>query len=128
MRECEAVEEVGIGEFARRSLLSVKALRLYDELGVLVPARVDGDSGYRYFDVAQLEQARLVAMLRQLDVPLVAVKDLLACDPADAAQRIAEHWADAEVAHAARRDLAHCLVTRLTGTRPARRSPRTTPS
>ena len=42
------MEEVSIGEFARRSRLSVKALRLYDELGVLVPARVDETSGYRY--------------------------------------------------------------------------------
>ncbi len=53
------VEEVSIGEFARRSRLSVKALRLYDELGVLVPARVDQGSGYRYYDVAQLEAARV---------------------------------------------------------------------
>lgn len=44
------VEEVSIGEFARRSRLSVKALRLYDELGVLAPARVDTVSGYRYYD------------------------------------------------------------------------------
>lgn len=63
------VDEIGIGEFARRARLSVKALRLYDERGVLEPARVDKDSGYRHYDVAQLERARLVAMLRQLDVP-----------------------------------------------------------
>ncbi len=49
------VAEVSIGEFARRSRLSVKALRLYDELGVLIPARVDEASGYRYYDVAQLD-------------------------------------------------------------------------
>ena len=79
------MEEVSIGEFARRSRLSVKALRLYDELGVLVPARVDQASGYRYYDVAQLEAARIVAMLRRLEVPLVAIKELLACDPVDAA-------------------------------------------
>ena len=66
------MEEVSIGEFARRSRLSVKALRLYDELGVLVPARVDEASGYRYYDAAQLEAARLVAMLRQLGLPLAA--------------------------------------------------------
>jgi len=42
------VEEISIGEFARRTRLSLKALRLYDELGVLVPARVDQASGYRY--------------------------------------------------------------------------------
>ena len=72
------MEEVSIGEFARRSRLSVKALRLYDELGVLVPARVDQASGYRYYDVAHLDAARLVAMLRQLELPLVAIKDVTA--------------------------------------------------
>jgi PPM family protein phosphatase len=71
------VEEVSIGEFARRSRLSIKALRLYDELGVLVPARVDEASGYRYYDVTQLEAARLVSMLRQLDLPLAAIRELL---------------------------------------------------
>ena len=36
-----------IGVFARRSRLSPKALRLYERRGVLVPAHVDEDSGYR---------------------------------------------------------------------------------
>ena len=112
------MEEISIGEFARRSRLSLKALRLYDELGVLVPARVDHASGYRYYDTAQLDEARLVVMLRQLQLPLAAVKELLACDPADAATRIAEHWRDAEAAHDARRDLADYLVNRLSGKRP----------
>jgi DNA-binding transcriptional MerR regulator len=111
------VAEISIGEFARRSRLSLKALRLYDERGVLVPSRVDQASGYRYYDTAQLEEARLVVMLRQLQLPLAAVKELLACDPADAAARIAEHWRDAEVAHDARRGLADHLVSRLNGKR-----------
>jgi len=111
------VEEVSIGEFARRSRLSVKALRLYDELGVLVPARVDEASGYRYYDVAQLEAARLVAMLRQLDLPLAAIRELLACDPVDAAERIATHWRELESVHDARRELADYLVNRLSGKR-----------
>lgn len=111
------MEEISIGEFARRSRLSLKALRLYDERGVLLPARVDQASGYRYYDTAQLDDARLVVMLRQLQLPLAAVKELLACDPADAATRIAEHWRDAEAAHDARRELADYLVNRLRGKR-----------
>jgi DNA-binding transcriptional MerR regulator len=111
------MEEVSIGEFARRSRLSMKALRLYDELGVLVPARVDEASGYRYYDVAQLESARLVAMLRQLDLPLAAIRELLACDPVDAAERIAAHWREVESSHDARRELADYLVSRLSGKR-----------
>jgi DNA-binding transcriptional MerR regulator len=111
------VDEMSIGEFSRRARLSVKALRLYDELDVLVPARVDIASGYRYYDVAQLEQARLIAILRQLDVPLATVKELLLCDPADAAQRIAAHWQQAEAMHGSRRELASYLVNRLSGKR-----------
>jgi DNA-binding transcriptional MerR regulator len=111
------VEEISIGGFARRSRLSVKALRLYDELGVLVPARVDEASGYRYYDVAQLEAARLVAMLRQLELPLAEIKELLARDPVDAAERIAAHWGEVESVHDARRELADYLVNRLSGKR-----------
>jgi DNA-binding transcriptional MerR regulator len=112
------VKEISIGEFARRSRLSLKALRLYDERGVLVPSRVDQASGYRYYGTAQLEEARLVVMLRQLQLPLAAIKELLTCDPADAATRIAEHWRHAEAAHDARRELADYLVSRLRGKRP----------
>jgi DNA-binding transcriptional MerR regulator len=111
------VEEISIGEFARRSRLSLKALRLYDERGVLVPSRVDQASGYRYYGTAQLEQARLVVMLRELQLPLAAIKELLACDPADAAARIAEYWHGAEAAHDARRELADYLVSWLSGKR-----------
>ena len=112
------MKEISIGEFARRSRLSLKALRLYDKRGVLVPARVDQASGYRYYDTAQLDDARLVVMLRELQLPLKEVKKLLACDPADAATRIAEHWRDAEAAHDARRELADYVVNRLRGKRP----------
>jgi DNA-binding transcriptional MerR regulator len=111
------VKEISIGEFARRSRLSLKALRLYDERGVLVPSRVDQASGYRYYDTAQLDDARLVVMMRELQLPLAAVKELLARDPADAAARIAEHWRDAEAAHDARRELADYLISRLRGKR-----------
>jgi DNA-binding transcriptional MerR regulator len=111
------VKEISIGEFARRSRLSLKALRLYDERGVLVPARVDQGSGYRYYGTAQLEEARLVVMMRELQLPLAAIKELLACDPADAAERIAKYWRGAEAAHDARRELADYLVNQLRGKR-----------
>jgi DNA-binding transcriptional MerR regulator len=109
------VDEINIGEFARRSRLSVKALRLYDKRRVLVPARVDEASGYRYYDVTQLEDARLVSMLRQLDLSLAAIRKLVACDPADAADQIAAHWRRVESAHDARRELADYLVNQLNG-------------
>src|ERR1019366_2833543 len=109
------MDEVSIGEFSRRSRLSVKALRLYADLRVLIPARVDEASGYRFYTVAQLDDARLVAMLRQLELPLASVKELLQCEPADAVQRITSYWAQTETAHGSRRDLANYLVDLLNG-------------
>jgi len=66
-----------IGEFARAARLSPKALRLYDELGLLTPARVDPASGYRLYEPGQLERARLVAWLRRLGMPLARIRDAL---------------------------------------------------
>ena len=56
---------LSIGEFARRSRLSVKALRLYDRRGLLVPAVIDETNGYRRYRETQLARARLIAMLRR---------------------------------------------------------------
>jgi len=64
-----------------------------------------------------MEAARLVAMLRQLDLPLAAIRELLACDPVDDAERIAAHWREEESVHDARRELADYLVNRLSGKR-----------
>ena len=108
-----------IGEFARRSGLSANALRLYDELGLLPPARIDASSGYRFYAEPQLGQARLVAALRQLEVPLAGIKAILGLEPAAATGRIGEFWAAAEAEHVARRDLAGYLVDHLSGKRSA---------
>src|SRR5438128_997048 len=51
---------LSIGVFARRSRLSMKALRHYDRLGLLTPAEVDQSSGYRRYRESQLATARLV--------------------------------------------------------------------
>jgi DNA-binding transcriptional MerR regulator len=83
---------VSIGEFSRLSRLSPKALRLYDELGLLVPAHVDAHTGYRWYAVTQLDQARLVASLRRAGVPLARIRQILALDRASAAEeRILGH-------------------------------------
>jgi DNA-binding transcriptional MerR regulator len=109
---------MGIGEFARLSRLSPKALRLYDELGLLPPARVDLDSGYRWYAGGQLDQARLVASLRQIGVPLARIKVILGLDAQAAAEEVAAYWTGAEAGHADRRELAGYLVDRLNGKRP----------
>jgi len=106
---------MSIGEFARRSRLSPKALRLYDGLGLLSPARVDELSGYRYYEDGQLDQARLIATLRQVGIPLSTVKELLALDPAEMAGQLTAFWRVAETRHAGQRELVTALVDRLTG-------------
>jgi len=109
---------MGIGEFAELSWLSPRALRLYDELGLLPPSRVDPDSGYRWYAPAQLERARLVASLRQLGIPLAQIKVILALDGPAAAEQVAACWAAAEARHTACRDLAGYLIDRLNGKEP----------
>jgi DNA-binding transcriptional MerR regulator len=106
---------MSIGEFARRSRLSPKALRLYDGLGLLSPVRVDELSGYRFYEDAQLEQARQIATLRQVGVPLTTVRELLALDPAEMARQVTVFWREAETRHAAQRELVTALVGRVTG-------------
>ncbi|MEW2508801.1 MerR family transcriptional regulator [Streptomyces sp. NPDC046870] len=109
------MELLTIGTFARASRLSPKALRLYDELDLLPPARVDPDTGYRYYALAQLERARLVAWLRRLGMPLAKIRAVCALDAADAAREIRAYWARVEAETAVRRDLAAFLVEELTG-------------
>jgi DNA-binding transcriptional MerR regulator len=108
-----------IGEFARRSRLSPKALRLYDRLGLLPPARVDPESGYRWYAMSQLAAARLIAGLRELGLPLAEIGPILALDGPAAAERIARLWGDAEAGHTGRRELARDLLDRLHGKEPA---------
>jgi serine/threonine protein phosphatase PrpC len=104
-----------IGMFARAARLSPKALRLYDELGLLRPAAVDGESGYRFYDPAQLERARLIAWLRRLGMPLARIRRV--CDlPAEAAaEEIAGYWEQVLAETAARGQLATFLVDYLMG-------------
>ncbi|MGV9281202.1 DNA polymerase III subunit beta family protein [Streptomyces sp. NPDC003730] len=67
-----------IGEMARDSGLGVSALRFYDRAGVLVPARVDPVSGYRWYAPGQLEEARVLARLRRAGMPLADIRLVLA--------------------------------------------------
>jgi DNA-binding transcriptional MerR regulator len=92
-------------------------LRLYDELGLLRPARVDEDSGYRFYDADQLGHARLIAALRQLQLPLAQIKVILPLEPVQAAERVRQFWAATEAEHTSRRALATYLIDDLSGKR-----------
>jgi len=106
---------LSIGVFARRSRLSVKALRLYDRLGLLAPAHVDGETGYRRYRESQLATARLVVMLRRLDMPLAQVAETLAAPAARGAELVESYWASVERRTASQRELAAHVRTKLLG-------------
>jgi len=83
---------IPIGRFARLSGLSIGALRHYDELDLLRPADVDRFTGYRRYRAEQLEVARAIGRLRDLEVPIEEIRGVLgADDPGDQRRRIGTH-------------------------------------
>jgi DNA-binding transcriptional MerR regulator len=77
---------LSIGTFASMTRLSIKALRLYDELGILQPLNIDPQSGYRYYGVDQLSSARMIRNMRDMDMPLATIRRVLAILPVSQAQ------------------------------------------
>lgn len=116
-----------IGAFAKASRLSPKALRLYDELGLLAPAHVDPVTGYRHYAPEQLEAARLVAWLRRLGMPLARIQRIRTLEAGEAAREVRAFWAQVEADTAARRELATFLIGHLSRKDPAM-PPTATPS
>jgi DNA-binding transcriptional MerR regulator len=70
-----------IGEFAEQTRLSPKALRLYDQLGLLVPRSTDPTNGYRLYGDEQIQRARTVGLLRRLYMPLAVIAEVVDAAP-----------------------------------------------
>ncbi|HSZ43046.1 MAG TPA: VOC family protein [Trebonia sp.] len=68
---------LSIGAFGMLSGLSINALRHYDEVGLLPPAYVDPDTGYRRYRSAQLKRAGLICALRGIDLPVEEIRRVL---------------------------------------------------
>jgi DNA-binding transcriptional MerR regulator len=71
-------ELLSVGRLARRAGLTTKALRHYDRIGLLRPVEVDPATGYRWYHPDQVAQARLVWLLRSVELPLDAVRAAVA--------------------------------------------------
>ena len=91
-----ATDFMPIGAFARRSRLSLKALRLYDAMGLLPPAYVDPDSGYRYYSAAQLKKARRIVLLRRIDMPLNTIAEVIEAGEVEAVKVLNQYWSEVE--------------------------------
>ena len=102
------IDLLGSGEFARRSHLSAKALRIYDEIGLLRPVHVEASNGYRRYRVDQLRTARLISMLRGIGMSLAEIGSFLedlSKDPALSTERLDRHLSELESRHTSRRYL-----------------------
>jgi DNA-binding transcriptional MerR regulator len=87
-----AMQLMPIGRFSRLTGVGVKALRHYDEVGLLVPAAIDHETGYRFYSPDQVDRAEAIRLLRRLDMPLEEIRSTLdAGDPAALRAALVSH-------------------------------------
>jgi DNA-binding transcriptional MerR regulator len=91
-----ATQLLSIGRFARTTGLTIRTLRRYDAIGLLVPAHVDEDTGYRWYTLEQARDGEAIRRLRELDVPLDEVRALLHAPPETLREGLEAHRARLE--------------------------------
>ncbi|GGJ31990.1 MerR family transcriptional regulator [Deinococcus roseus] len=82
---------LSIGNFSRLSRISIRSLRFYDEIQLLLPQFVDPSSGYRFYIAEQLKDAEKIRLLRSLDVPLENIREILSGTDEVVEQVIEQH-------------------------------------
>ena len=70
-------EFFSVGQFSKVTGLSIKTLRFYHEKGILIPTRIDDATGYRYYNAAAVERARVIVALREMEFSLEAIAEIL---------------------------------------------------
>lgn len=85
-----AQQHISIGYFSSQTGLSVRALRLYDEVGLLKPAFVVEHNKYRYYQSEQIELAKQIKTYRENDLPLEQIKHILE-QPESTQQTLEQH-------------------------------------
>jgi DNA-binding transcriptional MerR regulator len=104
-----------IGRFSKLCRISIKALRHYDEIGLLPPAEVDPATGYRYYSAAQVQTAERIKLLRSLEMPLDEIRALL-LEPEDGARaRMERHLRRVEERLTEQREVLGALKTLVYG-------------
>jgi DNA-binding transcriptional MerR regulator len=85
---------LAIGDFSRATHLSVKTLRHYHRLGLLIPAEIDPDSSYRRYGTEQIPTAQVIRRFRDLEMPLEQIGAVLQAPDIDSRNElIAAHLA-----------------------------------
>ncbi|MFR6344374.1 MAG: MerR family transcriptional regulator [Christensenellales bacterium] len=67
----ESIKLFSIGDVAKLFHISVSSLRYYEKIGLLMPEKVDAQTGYRYYSTRQFEVLNTIRYLRALDMPLL---------------------------------------------------------
>lgn len=67
---------LSIGKMAKLNRISIPTLRLYDEMGLLIPRYTDPDSGYRYYDIHQNARLDMIAYMKELGMSLSEIKEV----------------------------------------------------
>src|SRR5215813_3184644 len=81
-----------IGDFSRLAQVSVKALRFYDEVGLLKPTYVDRDTGYRYYSSTLLPRLNRILAFKELGLALDEIIHLLEGDlPVDRVRELLQN-------------------------------------
>lgn len=104
------------GQMAAANGISKKALLVYQEKGLLVPDRVDEETGYRYYSYEQCSQLDMIRQLQSIGVSLCEIGDILRDRDIDVLEQLVERQADelhrrAREIEIARRTAAHFLDT-----------------
>ena len=79
---------LSIGDFSRMTCLSVKSLRRYHDMGLLEPANIDRDTGYRYYEASQVPLGQAIRRFRDLEMPLEQLKEVLHAPDASARNKL----------------------------------------
>ena len=69
-----------IGEFSKLMQVTVKTLRHYESIGLLMPSEVDEWSGYRYYRLEQMQRLNQIRMLKDVGFSLDEIRDLYEAD------------------------------------------------
>lgn len=79
-----------IKEFAKLTCVSVRTLHYYDEIGLIKPALVDAQNGYRFYDENSLLRMQEILFYRELDFPLKSILEILSSPDYDKQKALAE--------------------------------------
>jgi len=82
--------KLSVKAFAALAGVSVRTLHYYDEIGLLKPAVVEKQSGYRYYDETSLERMQEILYFRELDFPLRSICEILLSPAYDKKRALAE--------------------------------------